>query len=359
MKIDGSEGEGGGSILRLAIAFSVLTQRPLEIYNIRAKRPQPGLKTQHLVGVEAIRKLCDAVVEGAELGSTRLYFEPGTSWKNSISLDIATAGSIGLVLQQLQLACYVTPLPKITVKINGGATFGKWAPTLPYLEHVTLHWLKTFFNYDIVVNVDRHGFYPRGGARAVITLNKPRRERTETLSLDLSDPGKVEKVRILSIATTHLEKARVAERQAAAALDELQPFLSKQGINDVEMQSMSVDAANPGSGIVIWAETSKQVTLGVDNLGERGVRAEKVGRKAARMFIMECFFGNSHPPSTDIHLLDQVLPFMAMTRSFKITARKLTSHAETNLKLIKTFLGIDMRKKTLNESLILIEKASS
>ncbi len=356
IKIDGAEGEGGGSILRLAIAFSVLTDTPIEIVNIRAKRSQPGLKTQHLVGVKAIQELCDAKVEGAELGSTKLYFEPGDSWKDSISVNIATAGSIGLVLQQLQLACYASPLQKITVRISGGATFGKWAPTAPYLEHITLHWLKTFFNYHISLNVHRHGFYPRGGAKATIILNTPNRTKNEEMSVDLSNPGEIEKIRILSIETIHLNKAKVAERQVEAALQELQPEISRHQIDDVITNTMTVKASNPGSGIIIWAETTKQVTFGVDNIGERGVPAEIVGKKAAKKFAWECFSSTPHPPSTDSHLLDQILPFMALTRKFSVTAREITSHAKTNINLIKKFLNVNLKVRPLNESLVVIEK---
>ncbi len=356
IKIDGSAGEGGGSVLRLSIGFSVLSHTPIEIVNIRAKRPQPGLKTQHLVGVRAIKELCGATVKGDELGSTRLYFEPGDEWKDKLNLRISTAGSIGLVLQQLQLACHVAPLPKITVNVEGGATFGKWAPTTPYLEQITLHWLRTFFKYDITLTVHRHGFYPRGGAKVTIVLKPPSLDKARNISHDLSDPGQIEKIGIISLETQHLSRARVAKRQAESALQELQPFLSKRGLEEPEIKYMTVSASNPGSGVLIWAKTDRGVTLGVDNLGERGKKAEIVGKEAAQRFSWECLTGQPHPPSTDSHLLDQILPFMAMTKNFAVTTRKITSHSQTNLQLIKKFLNIDLNVKKKNDFLVLIEK---
>ena len=40
-------GEGGGQVLRSALALSVITGKPMRLTNIRARRPQPGLKPQH------------------------------------------------------------------------------------------------------------------------------------------------------------------------------------------------------------------------------------------------------------------------------------------------------------------------
>ena len=66
VKIDGSIGEGGGQVLRSALTLSSLTGRPVEIFNIRAMRPNPGLQPQHLMAVRATAAICQARVEGAD-----------------------------------------------------------------------------------------------------------------------------------------------------------------------------------------------------------------------------------------------------------------------------------------------------
>ena len=53
VELDGSRGEGGGQILRTALTLSLLTGRPFRMKKIRANRPKPGLRPQHLKAVEA------------------------------------------------------------------------------------------------------------------------------------------------------------------------------------------------------------------------------------------------------------------------------------------------------------------
>jgi len=74
IKVDGSIGESGGQILRTALTLSSITQKPFEIFNIRAKRSPPGLKMQHLTAVKAVRSICRGKLEGAEEGSQTLKF---------------------------------------------------------------------------------------------------------------------------------------------------------------------------------------------------------------------------------------------------------------------------------------------
>ena len=76
--LDGSQGEGGGQILRSALALSLVTGTPFRIDNIRAGRPRPGLMRQHLTAVEAAAAVGAAETSGAAVGSRSLSFAPTT-----------------------------------------------------------------------------------------------------------------------------------------------------------------------------------------------------------------------------------------------------------------------------------------
>ena len=77
VRIDGSMGEGGGQVLRTALALSLTTRRAVEVTKIRAGRQKPGLMRQHLTAVQAAAAVGSAHVKGAEIGSRELRFEPG------------------------------------------------------------------------------------------------------------------------------------------------------------------------------------------------------------------------------------------------------------------------------------------
>ena len=134
--IDGSYGEGGGQILRNAVALSTLTKKPVHISKIRANRPNPGIKAQHYVAIKIISDLCDADVKGLEIGSSDILFKPGELKGGVHKFDIGTAGSITLVYQACILAC-MDCKEQVTIRLTGG-TDVKWSPSWDYFKYVFL-----------------------------------------------------------------------------------------------------------------------------------------------------------------------------------------------------------------------------
>ena len=97
--IDGSEGEGGGQVVRTACALSLVTGQPFRIVNARGGREKPGLMRQHVTAVEAACAIGGAACEGLHVGSSEVGFRPGRVRAGEYRFAVGTAGSTGLVLQ--------------------------------------------------------------------------------------------------------------------------------------------------------------------------------------------------------------------------------------------------------------------
>ncbi|MGR3294140.1 MAG: RNA 3'-terminal phosphate cyclase, partial [Candidatus Scalindua sp.] len=146
IEINGSHGEGGGQILRTALALSAIEKKPFKIFNIRASRKKPGLAAQHLQCVEAMAQICDAEVQGAEIGSSSLKFYPGEIKSGDYCFEIKTAGSTSLVLQTIFLPLSLANTPS-SITIRGG-THIPFSPCFNYLKEHWLYYLKKI-GFDI------------------------------------------------------------------------------------------------------------------------------------------------------------------------------------------------------------------
>ncbi|UCG89736.1 MAG: RNA 3'-phosphate cyclase [Candidatus Heimdallarchaeota archaeon] len=331
---DGSLGEGGGSILRLVTSLALVTQEPVKIVNIRKNRPKPGLQTQHLVGVRALANFCGGELEGDYLRSKTISFTPANSWRSHLKIHVSTAGSLGLILQSLQLAILGIKNHTLKVEFQGGATFGKWAPSIPYINHVTWEIFRQM-NFELTLNINRHGFYPKGGARVSAIMRSP--SCPKGLNLDIFQ--RPELVNTLSIASKHLQKARVAERQAKT----IASVLLKQNIES-KIKSEYVNANNPGSGVLIYSRMGNSILSG-DFVGERKLSAEKVGLKAYERYIVSL---NSQS-TVDPFLADQVLPIMATACNPSVFYTSyLSNHTKTNIGLIQEILGVVIHTEKIN-----------
>ncbi len=134
IQIDGSFGEGGGQILRVAVALSAITQKPVKITNLRANRSNPGLAAQHLCGIKAAAEMCNAKLKGAEIRSTSIEFYPQKIRGGKYKFDVGTAGAITLVLQTL-IPIANSAERESTIEITGG-TDVIMAPTVGFFKEV-------------------------------------------------------------------------------------------------------------------------------------------------------------------------------------------------------------------------------
>ncbi len=319
IEIDGSYGEGGGALLRISTALSALALNPVHIYNIRANRPKTGLMPQHLNAIKSVAHLADAHVKGLEIGSKEIFFYPEEIKGGNYNIDVKTAGSITLVLQAFMIPAGFAESP-VNITIRGG-TDVRWSPPVDYLQHVTLPVLKSI-GYDAKLDIIRRGHYPRGGGIVKVKISPVGKLKPVAL-----ENLKIGKIKGISHAVKLPE--HVALRQA----DSAQKILEANGF-DVEIKvEHSDNALGPGSGIVLWNDGNTPV--GGSAIGERGLRAEKVGEKAAE----ELLYHISREAAVDKYMGDQIIPYMAIAGKSRVKAAELTLHTATNIFVTEKILG--------------------
>lgn len=326
VEIDGSFGSGGGQILRTACAFSIIAKKPCHIFNIRKNRPRPGLMTQHLLGIQALAKLSNGRLEGDSLSSEEIKFWPGQDYRDRVSVNIPTAGSITLILQTLIPVCLFAPEP-IKIYFNGGATDTFFSPTVDYFRYVFLTILEKLTEVGPLLtemNMVKRGYYPEGGAKVEVQVFP-----SKLKPLNLTERGSFKKIIAISGASEFLKTNKVAERQLMG----IREVLGKLKL-PIEEKVEYYDTQCPGSQIFLIAEFENTV-IGVDNLGKLGKRAEDVGKEAALELLKEQKSG----ACLDKHLADQVLPFLALSnKKSSVTVSEITEHCKTNIRVIEKFL---------------------
>lgn len=326
MEIDGTIGEGGGQILRTSVALSALTQKPIIVKNIRAKRDKPGIRNQHMTAVKAVAAIVDADVDGLALGSSEITFAPKRRKGGEFTFDIGTAGSTTLVLQAL-LPVLAFSKRHSNVTLIGG-TNNPMAPQIDYFIHV-LNPVLSEMGFPYELTLIRRGFYPRGGGLITISV-----EPISSIEpINIVEVGSLRSIHGIS-HSTKLPK-HVAYRQAVAAKEYLTSAGHSDAVIDIEARQEN-DGVSAGSGVVLWAETSTGGIIGGDALGERGKPAEKVGRDAAADLVGQLRTG----APIDRHLGDQLIIWMAMAIGpSAIMPTEITPHALTLVKLVEQVTG--------------------
>jgi len=316
--IDGSQGEGGGQILRTSLALAAITGTPVRIERIRARRPKPGLQRQHLMAVQAAARVCHGALEGAELGSREIVFSPQAPCAGTYAFDIGSAGSTTLVLQTVLPILLCADGPS-TVTIRGG-THNRMAPPIEFVHDSFLPVLHRL-GISATVELVRHGFYPAGGGTICASI-QPWQARA---ALDLCERGKALE-RHASVLLANLP-AHVASREARAVKHEL--HWSYQEVDEHE-----VEADGPGNAIIARLRYA-HITTVCSAFGELRTAAEQVAHACVRHVAD---YSAATAPVCE-YLADQLLLPLAIGAGGTFRAVGISEHLRTNAAIIAQFLG--------------------
>jgi RNA 3'-terminal phosphate cyclase (ATP) len=335
IEIDGSQGEGGGQILRSALTLSMCTGQPIHISHIRAKRKTPGLMRQHLTAVQAAAAISGADVIGADVGSTAVRFTPGTIKGGDYQFSIGTAGSCTVVLQTI-LPALLQANEDSQITLSGG-THNTMSPPFHFLQRAFLPLLKKM-GADVDLQLNRFGFYPAGGGEITVAIKAGK----GLAPYHLETRGE----RINAYAESYFTglPAHIAERELAVVKQRLCWSDSQLSMKGIQQQQ------GPGNVLLITLEYA-YVTEVFTGFAERGVAAEVVAKGAVSS--TQKYLASGATVST--YLADQLLLPMALAGGGSFTATEWSQHAATNAAVIQKFLPVIITADKMGHGLIHVQ----
>ncbi|ABS26331.1 RNA 3'-terminal phosphate cyclase [Anaeromyxobacter sp. Fw109-5] len=335
--LDGSAGEGGGQILRTALALAAITGKPFAIDRIRANREKAGLRPQHREAARAVARLCDARLEGDEVGATRLEFVPRRPVRaGEWAFDIGTAGSTPLLFQTVCWPLALAGAPS-TLTLRGG-THQDHAPSFHYLALV---WAPAVarLGFRFELGLQAAGFYPEGGGEFTARV-----EPAHAMpALDLRHRGTLQDVEVVSMVCGL--GFEVAERQAARAMR----LLRDAGIS-AQAERVPLPSRASRGGHVLVVSTFQRGRAGHGAVGEPDRSPEETAEEAVRDFRAYLEGG----AALDRHLGDQLLLPAALLAAglvpaapgvvptTRYTVHAVTKHLTTNADVIRRFLDVEI-----------------
>ena len=333
--LDGSQGEGGGQILRTSLALSVCLQKPFKIEKIRANRRRPGLMRQHLTAVKAAARISNAHVEGDELNSQQLLFSPNEVQAGEYHFAIGTAGSATLVLQTILLPLlFAKGTSKVTIE---GGTHNPLAPPFDFLQYAYLPLLEKM-GANIKATLVRPGFFPAGGG---------------CIELEVEPVNKLKPISIV-------ERGKIVEKKAQVLIAGL-PFhiverelkILKQKLNwpDNCYQISDMNSSYGPGNIITVIVKSENVCEVFTGFGEKGTKAEAVADKVVKE--VRRYITSGVP--VEEHLSDQVLLPMALAGEGEYVTTTPSRHTLTNIDVIKHFIDMAIDIKEIEDKQFLIK----
>lgn len=313
---------GGGQVLRSALSLSMVTGQAFRIERVRARRSRPGLLRQHLTAVMAAAQVCGAKIQGAELGSQTLSFEPGPIRGGDYRFAIGTAGSCTLVLQTLLPALLLAPQAS-RVRISGG-THNPLAPPTDFLSRSWLPLLRRM-GAKVELTLLRHGFVPAGGGEIDVRV-----QPSQLSALHLCERG---------VPLSQQAFALTAGLAPSVGVRELERVAQRLNMASAALNAVILDPACGPGNVLLLEYTFEHVTEVFSAFGQASLRSEKVADTA----IDQATDWLHSDAAVGEHLADQLLLPMVLAAGGSFTTPRMTEHLHSNISVIERFVPITIQ----------------
>nr|CAB3265815.1 RNA 3'-terminal phosphate cyclase-like [Phallusia mammillata] len=317
-EIDGGIMEGGGQILRIATALSSILHKPISINRIRANRTNPGLRPQHMTGMQLVRDLCSGQLTGDQVGSQYIAFIPGMLQSGTYLADTGTAGAVSLLLQ-VALPCLMFTPGASHLTLRGG-TNAEMAPQIDYTIQVLKPILEQF-GVRMDCQIATRGYFPRGGGEVTVQASPVRQLRP----INMTNFGTIRRITGRAFVAGVIP-FKIAQQMAKSATSVLWRSYREVPINIQAVQEPKNAVIGNGTGIIVVAETTTGCRLSGSALGRKGIQAEQVGSDAAEMLLRNLSYGCC----VDEFMQDQLIVYMSLAAGHsKIKTGPITLHTQT------------------------------
>ena len=329
LTIDGSHGEGGGALLRTALAMSAMTQQPMRMMSVRQGTRHPGLDPEDLTIIRALEESTAAECTGVLPGSTSFTFAPartakGISGRLASIRNESNRGPNALVVLTTLLPIMARSGVYCSVT-STGETFGAHSLGYDSFADQTLEVLRAIGLYA----------YP-----SLVSAGFGRESRGE-VSLEV-EPSHLDGLQwmqrgLFVDARAVVTTANVSASIGSRAVSHLKSMARNSNM-PMETELVEVDSIGHGCHISVSIRYEKGMGGGAA-MGARTVWAETLAQAA----FEEAFDWRGSDACIDPYLADQILlPCVFAEEPSSFTVSRLTKRFLTSVWVVKQFLPIHL-----------------